>query len=549
MKHVKQLVSILLSTLLALSGMSLAFAQGTACQVGDTLAFGTYPQTRVAETDALKTAADEADNAGNSGFIFDFSRAEKEDEPERNQRVEITDFFCDAQKYRRVRFTQFRPQITNRPADAYYSVQDENGFETDTYYYFRYEPLQWRVLDAETGLVMCETIIDSQPYQNVFHTITTSYPQTKIESFQGKYSSVLANDYATSSIRDWLNYDFYETAFSDAQKALIQTTALTNEAFDTRYAQFDSATTIDKIFLLSYDQALNTAYGFGTSINSVVPDAAKTASGTDYAKCRGLSVTEEGTSFWLLRSAGLRPDCACSVDYTGVTSAGATVGKTDNGIRPACVLTSLTQNAELSASLFSSKCKTLVNLTTERGGHVSPVSGLVSALGAPVTARAYPDEIYLFDGWYDGDTKVSGNEEYTFTATEDMTLTAKYIAPKTIKVYLNGPIGGATVTGNTAARCNDTVSLTVEVNDGYHFIGWYKDEEKVSDNMTYTFTVTEDVVLVATFEKDAAAEEPTDPASPDHPNQDDGGNNTGNMNFFQKLIQMILNFFRRLFSR
>ena len=165
------------------------------------------------------------------------------------------------------------------------------------------------------------------------------------------------------------------------------------------------------------------------------------------------------------------------------------------------------------------------------------------------TIRGTKDEIYLFDGWYDGDTKVSGNEEYTFTATEDMTLTAKYIAPKTIKVYLNGPIGGATVTGNTAARCNDTVSLTVEVNDGYHFIGWYKDEEKVSDNMTYTFTVTEDVVLVATFEKDAAAEEPTDPASPDHPNQDDGGNNTGNMNFFQKLIQMILNFFRRLFSR
>lgn len=536
----KKILSILLTVVMLATSVPFVLAEDASVQAGDILQFGTYPQTQVAETEELKAAAEEADRDGNAGFIFDFSHATYTADPERNLRVEITDFFSNTQKYRRIRFAQYRPQITNDNANANHSIQDENGYVTDTYYYFKYEPLKWCVLDPASGLVLCESIIDAQPYQNVFYTETTIYPQTTIKSYQGRYSSVLANDYAASSIRDWLNEDFFETAFTDAQKENIQTTALNNDAYDVSYSQFDSAETNDKIFLLSYADATN----------GIVPDYAKAADGTDYAKCRGLAVVDEATSYWLLRSAGLRPDHACCVDYDGNATPNATVGAC-NGVRPACVLSALTQNAAASETVFSARCKYLVNLTTGRGGDVSPVSGLVGSADTAVTAKVTPNALYTFDGWYNGETKVSEEEAYTFIPAGDMTLTAQYIAPKHVDLVLDGPLGGAVVNGKVRYRYLDTATFTVILSSGYHFLGWYVGTEKVSDDLVYSFLITEDVVLTAKYEQDTTPEEPTNPTNPTNPSDPPAGsddNNGSGMNFFQKLIQWILNFFRKLFG-
>ena len=75
--------------------------------------------------------------------------------------------YCDVtyggQKYRAVRFTRYRPCETGCTSSADNTYQDDNGYVTGTTYWFRYDPLQWRVLDPSAGLVLCETIIDSQP--------------------------------------------------------------------------------------------------------------------------------------------------------------------------------------------------------------------------------------------------------------------------------------------------------------------------------------------------------------------------------------------------
>ena len=46
------------------------------------------------------------------------------------------------------------------------------------------------------------------------------------------------------------------------------------------------------------------------------------------------------------------------------------------------------------------------------------------SLGENVTIIARPDDGYTFDGWYDGTTKVSSSEAYTFTITKNVSLKA-----------------------------------------------------------------------------------------------------------------------------
>ncbi|MDO4852504.1 MAG: bacterial Ig-like domain-containing protein, partial [Clostridia bacterium] len=49
--------------------------------------------------------------------------------------------------------------------------------------------------------------------------------------------------------------------------------------------------------------------------------------------------------------------------------------------------------------------------------------------GYSATVKATPNEGYVFAGWYDGTTMVSTEDSYTFTPTDSITLTAKFVEP------------------------------------------------------------------------------------------------------------------------
>ncbi|MCQ2475981.1 MAG: hypothetical protein MJ173_08785 [Clostridia bacterium] len=71
------------------------------------------------------------------------------------------------EKYRGVKFSTYRPCWTEDASTTSADTQqDDNGYTVGNTYWFKYEPLVWRVLDSSTGLVMCESIIDSQAYNN-----------------------------------------------------------------------------------------------------------------------------------------------------------------------------------------------------------------------------------------------------------------------------------------------------------------------------------------------------------------------------------------------
>lgn len=299
-------------------------------QVGDIVEFGSYPQSRVTDS-SLVSALDGVSKTWVS-YGYYSGDGSYSDTMVQGDWMKYADFTYNGTKYRAVTFSQYRPYWTGYSSSSSYTYQDGNGYTPNNIYYFKYEPLKWRVLDPSTGLVLCESIIDSQAYSNTIYSNGSYY-------YNDAEYTHYANDYATSSIRAWLNEDFYDTAFSSSQKASILTSELDNKAYSTSYSQYDSETTYDKVFLLSWSEMQNTAYGFPANTST---SSARQAKGTDYAKCQGLWVSSSNEcSSQRLRSAGYYSGLTCYVYSDGDLYDGWNVGHTSDGVRPALKISNL----------------------------------------------------------------------------------------------------------------------------------------------------------------------------------------------------------------
>lgn len=164
------------------------------------------------------------------------------------------------------------------------AIKNENG-ETIG---FNVEPLRWRILKIENGkaLLFTEEVIDNKYYNSTSATVNGYY----------------GNNYAHSDIREWLINDFYNTAFSSAEKTCIVATTLDNSAAPTSYnasgsyTKYSSESTTDKVFLLSKDEA-----------NTYASKYFRTTA-TDYAISLGYQLYSGAGSVvgdnWTLRTAG-----------------------------------------------------------------------------------------------------------------------------------------------------------------------------------------------------------------------------------------------------
>ena len=101
-----------------------------------------------------------------------------------------------------------------------------------------------------------------------------------------------------------------------------------------------------------------------------------------------------------------------------------------------------------------------------------------------------------FIGWSDGSSIVSEEDEYEFTPTGNVTMTATYGDLYTVSVT-NGTIGG-----EESAEVAEGGSATVVANEpaaGYYFYRWTVGGELASYDASYTFTVEDDVTLTADY--------------------------------------------------
>ena len=113
--------------------------------------------------------------------------------------------------------------------------------------------------------------------------------------------------------------------------------------------------------------------------------------------------------------------------------------------------------------------------------------------GEEVSVTATTNLGYTFIGWYNGDEKVADTLTYKFEMpAEDVTYTAKWIAcPVNLEVS-NADAGSVSMPTTTVA--GERVAITATTNPGYTFIGWYKGDEKLTDSLTYEFTMPEENV-------------------------------------------------------
>ena len=318
---------------------------------GDYIYFGSYPQTVVTD-DRVKIGltalagdlptAEDSKNWTSYGYYI---------EGEVVDYMWYIDLAYNEVKYRGVYFTSYRPDETHRLSKAANSQQDDNGYNVSTVYWFKYEPIKWRILTEANGeaLILCEMIIDSREYCN----FDEETQQTVKYSHNG--GNGYANNYALSDIRAWLNDTFYNTAFSALQKEYIKLTTVKNDltsanpnsdpTFETRdkYVSFLCEDTEDHIFLLSFQEATNDAYGYNPDMENVA-DAAREKIPTDYAKSQGVKVSKDtgyvgnGTYWWLRTPAEYAAYSSRGVLYNGAAGGGIGVSNVHVGVVPALVI-------------------------------------------------------------------------------------------------------------------------------------------------------------------------------------------------------------------
>ena len=296
----KRLLSIILAAVVLTASLPImsVSAADEDFQISEcpTVTFGEYPQSKVTD-EATIAALDGIEKEWVSYGYYSGTNTLDDGNMTNSDYMKFADVQIGSNKYRCVYFDQYRPWQTGLQSsnEASYSYQDDNGYFINNIYYFKYEPLQWRLLDPENGLLMCNSVIDSQAYNNFL-----------LHSDEGWWGDIektfFSSDWANCSLRNWLNNDFYNSAFSTGQKSKIMTVSNDNKSKDS--AIYDGASTDDKVYLLSFWDAINSSYGFSSEQEK--SDSARMIKSSDYAKCQGCYISKQsnyaGNTMWWVRS-------------------------------------------------------------------------------------------------------------------------------------------------------------------------------------------------------------------------------------------------------
>lgn len=279
------------------------------------ITFGSYPQTEVTDATLKATLTAKAGTLPTKANAqkwtsYKYYHKYKDGDVDKTERdfMWYIDVVEGTEKYRGVYFSAYRPTYVLRTSANTTSYQDDNGYVTGTVYWFKYEPISWTVLSENTtdgtSLILCDMILDCMEFD---YDSLNSTPQYD-------------NNYSKSSVRKWLNATFLNTAFGADDQAKIVAKTVDNSVISTGHLVNPNVcgNTEDKIFLLSYAEAVNDQYGLELSEFRIKKSTA-------YAKAQGVYCEKDGTSSWWLRSPAPDPTVFDKANITvrGVTTAGA----------------------------------------------------------------------------------------------------------------------------------------------------------------------------------------------------------------------------------
>lgn len=235
------------------------------------------------------------------------------------------------------------------------------------------EPIKWQTLSEENGklLLVSDQNLDMKQY----------------------YTSEVAITWENSTLRSWMNGNFYADAFNLLEKEAVAETKVVN-ADNSEYGIDGGNGTIDKVFALSIDEA-----------KQYFPDnASRIATNTVYAARRGDGVNAAcEADIYYLRSPGCLTSRAAVVTASGkINEEGRGLSVFTIGARPAF-------NMDLNAVLFTS--------AAIGGKAVSGMEGGLKAIGTEYSGNEW--KATILDASRDA-------FEASALATNDTTWTVEY---------------------------------------------------------------------------------------------------------------------------
>ncbi len=134
----------------------------------------------------------------------------------------------------------------------------------------------------------------------------------------------------------------------------------------------------------------------------------------------------------------------------------------------------------------------------QQGG--TSIGGTVTYSG--LTATFTPSSPLLPGVLYSGTIKTLAKDLIGQTLMEDYKWSFTTIAEVTLTLSSN-PAEGGTTTGGGTFDSGASVTVSANANEGYSFTNWTEGTNVVSENASYTFTITGNRELVANFTEDA----------------------------------------------
>lgn len=230
--------------------------------------------------------------------------------------------------YRAVYFTKYRPNKCTYAATQGNSDAYDQGYRTETVYWFKYEPVVWDIVGdagANDKRLVSRYAIDAQSFY--------TSPDNR-EATDG--TTIYPNNYEESFIKNWLENTFYFTVLDVYRQSIISPNLTDNSAASTgsstnQYALGDDIF-VDKVYLLSYVEAKDYLDGSDYEKSST----------TDYADVQGVSHGTSGNAeyanIWLRSPSNGNAINAKYVSSGGLGNNAQSV-TSNYGIRPALNIT------------------------------------------------------------------------------------------------------------------------------------------------------------------------------------------------------------------
>ena len=211
--------------------------------------FGNYPQARVGDGELIKRLNKAAGELPNVGEFGKWTSYRYYMAGQKSDYMWFVDISLDGEKYRGVYIKRDRPFDTRGDSSDFdqRGHQGYFGYRSDNVYWFKYAPIEFYVLKEHEGrkLLVSRFVLDAMQFSNA-----------------DDWEYV---EYKDCELRQWLNAEFVDTAFTAEEKSVI----------------IDEPELGDKVFLLDEEEcALLYVDDGGYRVN------ARTC--TDYALCLGV---------------------------------------------------------------------------------------------------------------------------------------------------------------------------------------------------------------------------------------------------------------------